>query len=89
MIKAGDVLKFAEPLCDWHADFLDKGGKYILKQQHQLEFYQTEDEVWHVRKLEELRPMHIFLVGRNYSIDCGEFADFEDKNFEIVGREMK
>ena len=44
MIKVGDVLKFAEPLCDWHADFLDKGGKYILKQQHQLEIYQTEDD---------------------------------------------
>jgi len=31
MVKAGDILKFAEPVHCWDKQFLDKGGKYIVK----------------------------------------------------------
>ena len=31
MVKAGDILKFAEPVHWWDKKLLDKGGKYIIK----------------------------------------------------------
>ena len=84
MVKAGDILKFDEPLYSWDKEHLDKGARYIAIQHHKTETYQTKDGWWHFRELEELEPIKVCLEGRNFRFVYGYLSDFENK-FEVVG----
>lgn len=84
MVKAGDILKFAEPLHWWDKEILQKGGKYIVEKVPQAEFYQTPDGWWHSKDTGKTE-LHLRLKLKNGGFGYGKIAQYADRNFEVIG----
>lgn len=84
--EVGDILKFEKPIYDWHADDIAAGAYYVVTQDKKKKFYQTEDGWWHCKELDELDEPQLVLRGKEKGCYVfGDFKNFADRKFEVVG----